>query len=194
MNLFFNNFFILSPKFWSSIVLTYFTFAWSLSTFTHVMLSCWLKRSGSLCATEIRELRVGSWGWLVLCSIEVPQMVLVVLRVRAEFGRPGERAHRTEILVETILYIVCGRGRRLLLGGSETVSWLRERALNSALHCRAINAFSCQVVRMVTAGARALSLSSKFHIKMTKLFAHWVRCAACLHSESVLFVIAFRSW
>ena len=158
------------------------------------MSSCWLKRSGSLCATEIRELSVGSWGWLVLCSIEVPQLVLIVLHVRAEFGRPGERAHRAEVLVETILHIVRGRGRWLLLGRSETVSRFRERALNSALHCRATNAGSCQVVSMVTAGTGALSLSAQFHIKVTKLFAKWVRCAACLNSESVLLIVALRPW
>ena len=98
-------------------------------------------------------------------------MVLEVFLVRAKFSRSGERAHRAEVLVETILNIVRGRGRRLLLWGSEAVSRFRERALNSTLHRRAINAGSCQVVRMVTAGTRALSLSGQLHVKVTQLFA-----------------------
>ena len=88
----------------------------------------------SLRATEVRELTVGSWSWLVLRPVQIPRLVLVILCVCAEFGRAGEGAHRAKVLIKGVLHLV-GRGwGRLLFGGAETIGRFRERTLDGRLH------------------------------------------------------------
>lgn len=155
--------------------------------------SCLSSARRSLCASKIRELGVGSWRWLVLCSIQIPGLILIILCIRAEFCRTCKRANRAKVLIEGVLHLVCRCGGRLLLRRLETICRFWEWTRDSGLHHWAIKAFTCQIVGIIVARSGAFPLPVQLHVKVAEFFAHGVRCAASLHTEGVFFVVALWS-
>ena len=143
-------------------------------------------------AWEIGELNVGVGTWLVLGSIKVPVLIYEVLLIRSEFGMAGIVANRAVILIHAILGAVGCCWRWLLLGWAEAISWLREGTLSGWAHRGWIQAWSSEVVGMVTTGSRSLSLPTKVSIKCAKVFAHRKGRSVSINTEGVRFWIAFR--
>lgn len=147
----------------------------------------------SLCASKIRELGVGSWRWLMLCSIQIPGLVLIILFICAEFGGACKRANRAKVLIQGVLHLVCRCGGRLLLRWFETICRFWEWTRDCGLHYWAIKAFTCQIVGIIVARSGPSLLPVQLHVKVAEFFAHGVRCAASLHTESVFFLVALWS-